>query len=116
MQFYWKSTCSTCRNARRLLRELGVQPDEREMGKQPLSVEELDRLIGERPVAQFLNTRNEFYRARDMKRQPPTREEAIRLMAENVNLIRRPLLVDGDDIVFGCDETAYRTLLERTGL
>lgn len=36
-----------------------------------------------------------------MKQNPPTREQAIRLMAEYPNLIKRPLLVKGSQILFG---------------
>lgn len=36
-----------------------------------------------------------------MKQNPPAREEAIRLMAANPNLIKRPLLVKGSRILFG---------------
>lgn len=66
-----------------------------------LSVEELDRLIGLRDHVPFLNAKNELYRERNMKENPPSREEALRLMAENTNLIKRPLLVDGRKIMFG---------------
>jgi arsenate reductase-like glutaredoxin family protein len=66
-----------------------------------LTFEELDRLIGSRSHLEFLNTRNELYRERGMKENPPGREEALRLMAANPNLIRRPLLVDGRSILFG---------------
>jgi arsenate reductase-like glutaredoxin family protein len=43
-----------------------------------------------------------------MKANPPTREKAIARMAANPNLIRRPLLLVNDDIVFGYDESTYR--------
>jgi arsenate reductase-like glutaredoxin family protein len=36
-----------------------------------------------------------------MKENPPGREQALRLMAANPNLIKRPLLVDGQEILFG---------------
>ena len=65
---------------------------------------ELDTLIGSRHIEPFLNARNDLYRERNMKAQPPGREEAIALMAENPNLIRRPLLVSGNEIVYGFDE------------
>jgi arsenate reductase-like glutaredoxin family protein len=67
-------------------------------------------LIGKRDYRDFLNPRNELFRERDMKNQPPSRVEAIRLMSENPNLIRRPLLVKGGRIVFGFDEDQYREL------
>lgn len=92
------------------MRELGAAPAERDFGKQPLTVEELGRLFGVRPLEPFLNTRHEIYRARDMKRALPPREELLRLIAENPNLMRRPLLVAGDEIVVGFDEAAYRRL------
>ena len=43
-----------------------------------------------------------------MKDNPPPREEALRLMSENPNLIRRPILVKGDRVILGFDEQAYR--------
>lgn len=71
-----------------------------------LSIEDLDKLIGERDYRQFLNSRNELYRARDMKSHPPSREEALRLMSQNPNLIKRPILVDSRRIGLGYDEVA----------
>ena len=71
-----------------------------------LSVEELDKLIGARDYRDFLNSRNELYRERNMKENPPPREEALRLMSENPNLIKRPILVKGSRIILGYDEEA----------
>ncbi len=42
-----------------------------------LSVEELDRLIGQRDYRQFLNSRNALFREMDMKTNPPPREDAL---------------------------------------
>ena len=78
---------------------------------QGLTVEELDRLIGERDYRLFLNSRNELYRELKMKENPPPRAEAIRLMAKNPNLIRRPILVKGKQIVLGFDEEEVAKLL-----
>ena len=60
-------------------------------------------MIGKRDYRDFLNTRNELYRERDMKNAPPTRAEALELMSETPNLIKRPILVDGDRIVLGSE-------------
>ena len=85
-----------------MLREKGVQFEEIDLNK-GLTVEELDQLIGTRDYREFLNTRNELYRERNMKEHPPTRAEALKLMSENPNLIKRPILVDGKRIVLGSD-------------
>jgi len=78
---------------------------------QGLSVHELDQLIGKRDYRLFLNSRNELYRERGMKDNPPSRLEALRLMSENPNLIKRPILVKGREIVLGFDEPALGGLL-----
>lgn len=75
-----------------------------------LTEAELDELIGERDYRLFLNAKNELYRERGMKTNPPSRAEAIRLMAGSPNLIRRPLLVKGKKIIFGFDEEEYGKL------
>jgi arsenate reductase-like glutaredoxin family protein len=76
-----------------------------------LTVEELDRLIGKRDYLPFLNSRNELFRERNMKETPPPREEALRLMAAHPNLIKRPILVKGSQIVLGFQEEDMRGLL-----
>ena len=76
-----------------------------------LTVEELDRLIGKRDYRAFLNTRNELYRERNMKEKPPSRAEALQLMAAHPNLIKRPILIKGGEMVLGFQEEEMRRLL-----
>ena len=100
VKFYEKPTCTSCRKARALLEEKGVAMNRVDLNK-GLSVEELDKLIGDRDYKLFLNSRNVLYRERDMKRDPPNREQALRLMSENPNLIKRPVTVAGKRIIVG---------------
>jgi arsenate reductase-like glutaredoxin family protein len=46
-----------------------------------------------------------------MKENPPSRAEALRLMSENPNLIKRPILVKGREIVLGFDKKALSGLV-----
>jgi arsenate reductase-like glutaredoxin family protein len=41
---------------------------------------------------------------------PKSKKEAIDLMLEQPNLIRRPVLVKGSKVTFGFDKSAYSTL------
>ena len=108
--FYEKPTCTTCRKAKALLLKLKISFVPRDLDKQRLSEPELDELIGKRNHQDFLNSRNELYRERNMSEHPPSRAEAIKLMSQYPNLIRRPMLVHGSQILHGFDETAYRNL------
>ena len=93
--------------------DLKLDFDSRDLDKQPLSESELDKLVGARDYKEFLNSRNDLYRERNMAEKPPTRPEAIKLMSKTPNLIRRPLLVRGSQIIIGFDEAAYRILALR---
>ena len=92
--------------------EHGAELDSRDLDKERLSEAELDELIAARDYKQFLNPRNDLYRTRNMKEKPPTRAEAIKLMAEAPNLIRRPVVIRGNQIVLGFDEESFKKLLK----
>ena len=89
----------------------GVELELRDLDKQRLTVAELDALIGSRDFKLFLNTRNALYRERKMAEQPPSRSEALNLMAANPNLIRRPVVIRGGRMVLGYDEPALKKLV-----
>jgi len=91
---------------------MGAELESRDLDKQRLTEAELEELIGNRNYREFLNTRNELYRTRNMKDHPPSRAEAIKLMAKEPNLIRRPAVIRGAQMVLGFDEAAYRKLLK----
>jgi arsenate reductase-like glutaredoxin family protein len=84
---------------------------ERDLGKAPLSVDEIQALIGTDDVMAFLNTRSASYRQQGFKTQPPTTRQAIALMARDPNLIKRPITVKGDIKVLGFDQVKLRALV-----
>lgn len=89
----------------------GARLVERDLGRDPLSEAEIRDLVDDRDPREFLNTRNELYRKKKMAENPPSPSEAIRLMAANPNLIRRPIVVRGSARVLGFDEVALARLL-----
>ena len=92
--------------------ELGAEIESRDLDKTPLSVEEIEALLGDRDYKLFLNTRNELYREKKMAEKPPSRRDAIALMSKNPNLIKRPILLRGGQLLLGFDEAAYRKFLK----
>jgi arsenate reductase len=83
----------------------------RDLAAERLTEKELNELIGSRDYREFLNPRNELYRERNMKEKPPSRSEALKLMAKEPNLIRRPIVIAGGRIILGFDETALNELV-----
>jgi arsenate reductase (glutaredoxin) len=93
------------------LLSLGAQLQERDLGKAPLSAAELEALIGDADISGFLNTRSPSYRARKLRARPPTKAEAIKLMTQDPNLIRRPIITMGRTKVIGFDQEQLRALV-----
>lgn len=110
LKMYLKPTCTSCRKAKGLLLGLGAQLEEHDLGKDRLTVEQLDALIGSRNHRDFLNSRNELFREQKMKDHPPARDKALKLMASEPNLIRRPVVNRGGQMVLGYDPEALRKL------
>ncbi len=55
----------------------------------------------------FVSTRSPVFKERPL---PRSKKEAIDLMMENANLIRRPILVKGSKVLFGFDKEQYDAL------
>lgn len=87
-----------------------MEIDEHDLGKDRLTADQLDVLIGPRNYLDFLNPRNELYRQRKMRENPPARDEALKLMAQEPNLIRRPIVIRSGQMVLGYDEEGLRKL------
>src|SRR5208282_566725 len=108
--FMQKPSCTTCRKAKKFMERRGFQLYFRDLAKERLSAAELEKLIGRRDYTDFLNTHNETFRKKKMKDNPPSRREAIKMMAKEPNLIRRPVVVAGGRVVVGFDENGLARL------
>lgn len=88
-----------------------VDFEEREYGKNPFTEKELREMIGDSPIENFLNTRTPLYRERNMKQKPPSKDEAIKLMLKDPNLLKRPVIIKGKKKLTGFDEAEVKQLL-----
>ena len=110
VEFLQKPTCTSCRNARAYMEKCGFDLRLRDIGKDRLRPEEIENLIGDRDYRQFLNTRNELYRRNNMKENPPTRAQAVNMIAAEPNLIRRPIIIAGKKMILGFDQESIDEL------
>jgi arsenate reductase-like glutaredoxin family protein len=88
-----------------------VEFDEREYGKNPFTEKELRDIIGDDPIERFLNTRTPLYQERNMKQRPPSKDEAIKLMLKDSNLLKRPVMMRGKRKLMGFSEAEVQELL-----
>jgi arsenate reductase-like glutaredoxin family protein len=91
--------------------ELKVDLDERDYAKNPLSQAELRELFKGLDPRDFLSTKSPAFTAKGLAGKKLTAEQAIKLMAEDPNLIRRPLIVAGKELIAGFDRDRLRAAL-----
>ena len=85
--------------------------EEREYGKNPFTEKELREIIGSDPIGPFLNTRTPLYREKNMKQKPPSKDEAIKLMLKDPNLLKRPVIIKGRKKLTGFNAAEVKQLL-----
>ena len=84
-----------------------MEVQERDINKEPPSREFLERHVDAKRFLDFVSTRSPVWKQRPL---PKSKKEAIDLMLENPNLIRRPILIRGSKVTFGFDKEQYRNL------
>ena len=78
-----------------------------DINKEPPSREFLEKHVDPERFLDFVSTRSPVFKERSL---PKSKKEAIDLMMENSNLIRRPIMVKGSRVLFGFDKDEYRKL------
>ena len=107
---WMKSSCTTCRNAKARLADLGIEVEVRDYYKKPLEALELERLLPKDPSS-MLGTKSPRYKELGLKDAKLTKAEAIVLMVMDNNLLKRPILVHPKGVIIGFDDGAYEKLV-----
>jgi len=81
---------------------------ERDYAKTPLSADELRELFAGHDPRDFLNPKSPAFKATGLDATRLSADQAIKLMAQEPRVIKRPLTVAGKRIVAGFDREALR--------
>ena len=81
--------------------------NEVDINREPPGRAFLERHIDKDRFLDFVSTRSPVFKDRPL---PRSKKEAIDLMMENPNLIRRPILIKGSRVIFGFDKEGYGKL------
>ena len=93
-------------------KDLGAELDERDYAKAPLSAAELKDLIAGRDPRDFLNPRSPAFKAMSLAGKTLSAEQALALMAKEPNLIKRPIVIAGKQLIAGFDRDRLRAALK----
>ena len=116
LHFYAYKGCDSCRKARKWLQENSIEFEELAIRETPPSLGELQfALKSQGSLKPLFNTSGMDYREMGMKDKLPTLsdDEALKLLAANGNLIKRPFLIDqsNDTHLAGFKESTWATTL-----
>ena len=115
MKVFQYKACSTCRKAIKWLNDHEVGFEAIAIVDTPPSVAELERVLKLTgvEVKKLFNTSGEVYRAQGYSERLKTMStaEALKALAGNGKLIKRPLVLANGFAIVGFDEAAYTKYL-----
>lgn len=116
MLFIEYPKCSTCKKAKKFLDDNNIKYEERNIKDENPTEIELSKWIKKYniEVKKLFNTSGMKYRELNLKEKLPnmTDEEKIKLLATDGMLVKRPLLINEDNIVIGFKEKEYVGILK----
>jgi arsenate reductase (glutaredoxin) len=86
---------------------MGVELDYRDIAREPPARAFLEKHVDEKRFLDFVSRRSPVWKEQPL---PATKKQAIDLMLEQPNVIRRPILVVGSRVIFGFDKALYESL------
>jgi arsenate reductase-like glutaredoxin family protein len=78
-----------------------------DINREPPTREFLERHIEADHFLDYVSTRSPVFKEQPL---PKSKKEAIDMMMENPNLIRRPIMIKGSKVIFGFDKEQYAKL------
>lgn len=81
-----------------------MEVQEIDINKNPPAREFLEKHVDEKNFLDYVSKRSPVFKTRPL---PRSKKEAIDLMMEQPNLIRRPVLVRGSSVTFGFNKDEY---------
>jgi arsenate reductase (glutaredoxin) len=114
LRVYAYAGCDSCRKALKFLAEHGVAHEVVPIREQPPTVAELRTMLGYMgdDLRRLFNTSGQDYRAIDLKTKLPhmSEDDALRLLAANGNLVKRPFALGAKTGITGFQPAAWRAL------
>ena len=101
-----------CSEIRKFLQDAGIVLDVRDVQKNPLTVSEIDRMIGFVPIEYFLNPNSKTFVENNIDPDRLDRDEAIKLIAADPTLLRRPIIRTNRLFTVGCDRKKICEMLQ----
>jgi arsenate reductase-like glutaredoxin family protein len=104
-----------CVETKQFIEDAGVLLSIRDIEREPLTYDEIDRLIGYINPRHFLNMASPSFEKGGLDQQLPPRRELIGLILKDHTLLRRPIIQAARLTTVGCDKKSIALMLQLNG-
>lgn len=113
VKFYTYPSCTSCRKAKSFLKEKGIDYEERHLFRNPPTKEELLAIIKKTSngIDDILSTRSRTFKELTVDIDDMSVFELLEMLSEEPRLLRRPILIDEENLIIGYDRQAMEELL-----
>ena len=116
MLFVEYPKCTTCQKAKKWIDENKIEYEDRHIKEKNPTIDELKEWHKKSglPLKKFFNTSGLLYKELKLKDKLPTmsEEEQYELLASDGMLVKRPIIVKGDQILVGFKAEAWEAALK----
>jgi len=118
IKLYSFSSCTSCRKAREILMENQIPFKEKNMSIEPLSEEEILRLLSytTNGTTDIMSKRSQDVKDLDIDMDELSLNSWIELVNQNPGILRRPLLLTPDQLIVGYNKEEYSGLIKKSKL
>lgn len=107
-------TCSTCKKAKKTLKDMGLEVESRNIVNEVPTYDELKKwwALSGLELKKFFNTSGNIYKELHMKDKIKTmsEDEQLNVLSTNGMLIKRPIVVVNEQVIVGFHEDKYKNI------
>ncbi|MDR3651496.1 MAG: arsenate reductase family protein [Paludibacter sp.] len=108
--------CGTCQKAEKWMKSNGIEYIYRPIKEENPSKDELKLWIAKSrlPISKFFNTSGLLYKEQNMKDKVKilSDDELIDILASNGLMVKRPILLKGEDVLVGFNEDEWKKIFK----
>ncbi len=94
-QLYYRSDCKSCLDAKDFMEDHGVLVVVRDIEKKPLTKKEISSIVGYLDPKHYVDPSAPGFSENKLDQHMPSREELLKIISENQDMLRIPIIVSG---------------------
>ena len=115
IKFICYPRCGTCQKARKWLDENKIEYEYRDIKTDNPDIDELKEWYSKSglPLKKLFNTSGALYKSLDLKNKlgNMNEDDTLSLLASDGMLVKRPILISEDSVLFGFNESSWNDIL-----